>query len=150
MTDRIPTDSPASLAALSRRRAIGVFAMGCLATPALLRSAVAEAKKSGKPLFTVERVNAKIPKPGTEGYKRVLGKMRDDPLGWVRFHFHLPEPMDNKANQVDPTTLEQISEALEQAMAKELPVVLTHTAAQEPFTLVPEFAGGQLELRARG
>jgi len=90
---------------LNRREVLGTGLTGALLLAGYsclgLKQAVAAARKSGKPLFSADALNALFPNQPNAEYKQLLAEARANPVAFVRAHFTLTDAVENIVNDLE-------------------------------------------------
>jgi len=95
-----------------------------------LKDAFAQARKAGKPLFSVERLNALVPSKPNDTYISHAKEAESDPLGFARKYFHLTSKQEEVFASLSPTDIEKIRKAIRTALEKNYRVRVTHNRTQ--------------------
>jgi hypothetical protein len=141
---------------LNRREVLGTGLTGALLLAGYsylgLKDAVAASRKSGKPLFSADALNALFPNEPNAEYKRLLAEAHADPVAFVRNHFTVPadqkkalddfeKELSASANKVgDRDTQDQFSlqSALATAQRENLRIVAQCLEGKAPALLPGE------------
>jgi hypothetical protein len=90
---------------LNRREVLGTGLTGALLLAGYsclgLKQAVAAARKSGKPLFSANALNALFPNQPNAEYRQLLAEAQANPVAFVRRHFTLTDAMDDVVNDLE-------------------------------------------------
>ena len=105
---------------LNRRELLGTGLTGALLLAGYsclgLKDAVAAARKTGKPLFSADALNALFPNQPNAEYKQLLAEAQANPVAFVRSHFTLTEDFDKKLKDLDDGKDKQDQFTLQQAL----------------------------------
>ena len=149
----------ASESRISRREVLKTGAVAVLGAGTFCGIALEElkaaAQKANKMIFTTEAFTNRIPPPQKkEEFRKELGAIRKDLIGYIDTHFHLvPEQMAN-LKKIPRKDIDALNKALTVAEEKGLRVIIrTEIAAQEcarvgGFRLKTIEAPGTLTVRA--
>jgi hypothetical protein len=85
-----------------------------------LKDAMAAAKKSGKPLFSPEALNALFPAQPNADYKRLLTEAQSDPQAFVRNHFTLTSDQEKSLAALTPADVSSLKLGIGTALREEL------------------------------
>lgn len=93
-----------------------VVGAGCLKFG--LKDALAQAKQAGKPLFSVQRLNALVPSKPNATYIGRAKEAEHDPLDFARKYFHVTSKQEESLASLSPDDIEIIRKAIRTALEK--------------------------------
>lgn len=109
---------------LNRRELLGTAITGAAVLAGYsclgLKDAVAQYRKTGRPVFSVAALNELFGGTPNAQYKQLLTEAERDPKGFVRSHFTLTAAQEKDLNELTPQDLAKIREAAGTAQRENL------------------------------
>jgi TAT (twin-arginine translocation) pathway-exported protein len=124
-------------------------AAGCFSSIGL-RQAIAEARRTGKPVLTPARVESNIPAPTSPEFHQHIAACKENPRAYLEQTFHLTRAQQRAIDSLSPDDRQKLNAALDTAEQRKLPIRIQHVPSPQRFSVQPQVQQDSVVIKTVG